>query len=99
VLVKETQELSLHEAVKRCTLIPAKAVGLETKGRLACGMDADLVVLDWERLREHADYPGTGDPDALPAGVKHVFVNGILSIKDEKRIPGANAGCSIKRRK
>jgi len=97
VLVKETGKLSLLEAVKRCTLLPAKVMGFETKGRLSPGMDADLVVLDWDNLRENADFPGIGDPGALPSGVKHVFVNGVLSIKDEKRLPGVNAGLSIRR--
>jgi N-acyl-D-amino-acid deacylase len=97
MLVKERGQFSLHEAVKRCTLLPAKAADLQTKGRLSPGMDGDLAVLDWERLRENADFPGSGDPGAPPFGVKHVFVNGVLSIKDEKRIPGVNAGFCIKR--
>jgi len=96
-LVKERQQLSLPEAVRRCTLLPAQVAGLDTKGRLSCGMDADLVVLDWENLREHAEFPDKGDPDAPPSGVKHVFVNGVLSIQNEKRVSGANAGFSIKR--
>jgi N-acyl-D-amino-acid deacylase len=97
ILVKETGQLSLLEAVRRCTLLPAQAAGFEAKGRLSPGMDADLVVMDWERLREHADFPGIGDPGAPPSGVKHVFVNGVLSIKDEKRLPGVNAGACIRR--
>lgn len=97
LMVKETERLSLLEAVRRCTLLPAKAAGFTTKGRLSPGMDADLAVLDWERLQENAGFPGSGDPGAPPSGVKHVFVNGVLSIKDEKRLPGANAGVSIKR--
>ena len=97
MMVKETGQLSLLEAVKRCTLLPAQAAGFKTKGRLSPGMDADLVVLDWERLREHADFPGIGDPGTPPTGVKYVFVNGVMSIKDEKRLPGVSAGCCIKR--
>jgi N-acyl-D-amino-acid deacylase len=96
-LVKERQQLSLSEAVKCCTLLPAQVTGLDTKGRLSTGMDADLVVLDWERLREHAGFPGSGDPGAPPSGVKHVFVNGVLSIQNEKRLPEASAGFCIKR--
>jgi len=96
-LVKERGQLSLLEAVKRCTLLPAKAASLHTKGRLSPGMDADLTILDWERLRENADFPGKGDPGSPPFGVTHVFVNGVLSIKNEKRIPGVSAGFCIKR--
>jgi len=97
MLVKERKQLSLLEAVRRCTILPAQAAGLDTKGRLSDGMDADLVVLDWERLHEHADFPGMGDPNAPPSGVKHVFVNGALSVQNEKRLPGVYAGFSIKR--
>jgi N-acyl-D-amino-acid deacylase len=96
-LVKERKQFSLMEAVKRCTLLPARAANLRTKGRLSCGMDADLAVLDWETLRENADFPGKGDPGAPPSGVKHVFVNGVLALRDEKRIPGIRAGSCIKR--
>ena len=96
MLVKERGQFSLHEALRRCTLLPAKAARLETKGRLSPGMDGDLVVLDWERLRENADFPGRGDPGAPPVGVKYVFVNGVLSVKDEKRVPGVSAGFNIR---
>lgn len=97
-LVKERKQLSLLDAIKRCTLLPAQAAGLAAKGRIAPGMDADLVILDWYRLREHADFPGIGDPGAPPSGVQYVFVNGILSIQNEKRLSGINAGTAIKPR-
>jgi len=97
VMVKETGTFSLLEAVKRCTLLPAQAAGFTTKGRLSAGMDADLVVLDWQRLREHADFPDAGDPGSPPTGVKYVFVNGVLAVKDEKRLAGVNAGACIRR--
>jgi N-acyl-D-amino-acid deacylase len=92
VLVKERKQLTLREALRRCTSIPARALGYDAKGRIAEGADADLVVLDWERLRERADFAGAGNPDAPPEGITHVFVNGVLSIEDEKRIPGVYAG-------
>jgi N-acyl-D-amino-acid deacylase len=97
VMVKERKQFSLREALRRCTTIPARAMGCPDKGRVAPGADADLVVLDWERLRERADFPGSGNPDAPPEGVKHVFVNGVLSIENEKRVPGTFAGKCLKR--
>ena len=96
MLVKEKRQFSLNEAVRRCTLLPAEAARLDTKGRLSDGMDADLVILDWERLHEHADFPGNGDPNAPPSGIKHVFVNGVMAIQNEKRLRGVNTGFSIR---
>lgn len=95
-LVRERKQLSLIEAAKRCTLLPARAAGLAAKGRLEAGMDADITILDWERLREHADFPGSGDPGAPPEGVSHVFVNGVWSIKNGNRVRGVYAGTAIK---
>jgi N-acyl-D-amino-acid deacylase len=95
VLVRDREQFPLLEAVRRCTLLPATAAGRTAQGRLVPGMDGDLTVLDWEHLREHADFPGLGDPGAPPSGVKHVFVNGVLSIKNEKRLNGVNAGFSL----
>jgi N-acyl-D-amino-acid deacylase len=92
LLVKETGRLALPDALRRCALLPAQALGCEQKGRLAPGADADLVVLDWDRLRESAAFPGMGDPDAPPQGVTHVFVNGVLEIENGRRLPGVNSG-------
>jgi N-acyl-D-amino-acid deacylase len=91
VMVKEGKHLSLRDALGRCTLVPALAMGYTRKGRLQEGADADLVVLDWEKLRELADFPGFGNPDASPRGVRHVFVNGRLVIENEKPL-GIRAG-------
>ncbi|MDR0598769.1 MAG: amidohydrolase family protein [Treponema sp.] len=91
-LVKEGAGLSLLDALRRCTSIPAKALGYTDRGRVAPGAYADLVVLDWERLRERADFPNRGDPGAAPEGVRHVFVNGQLAVEDERRVPGVLAG-------
>ncbi|MDR2521052.1 MAG: amidohydrolase family protein [Spirochaetaceae bacterium] len=85
------ERMSLREALRRTSLVPAQVLGLN-KGRIAPGMDADIAVFDWEALREQADFPGTGDPNAPPVGVLHVFVNGALAIHAGARVPGASAG-------
>jgi N-acyl-D-amino-acid deacylase len=94
-MVRETGKLSLLDAVRRCTLFPARALGYEGKGRLAVGADADIVVLDWERLRERAAFPGEGDPCAAPEGVIHVLVQGRPAIAYGTRIEGVFAGTCL----
>jgi N-acyl-D-amino-acid deacylase len=96
LLVKERRQFSLVEALRRTSLIPARALRLEGKGRICPGADADLTVLDWDRLRERADFPGLGDPDAAPDGVTHVFVNGVLALKNEQRLPNVFAGLCLR---
>jgi N-acyl-D-amino-acid deacylase len=95
IMVKERARFSLLEGVRRCTLLPANALGLSGKGRLKAGADADIAVLDWERLREKADFPGIGIPDAAPEGVLHVFVAGRPAVLDEKRQAGVMAGLPL----
>jgi N-acyl-D-amino-acid deacylase len=95
VMVRERAQLSLLEGVRRCTLLPAQALGLTHKGRLKAGADADITVLDLERLREKADFPGIGIPDAVPEGVVHVFVAGKPAVLDEKRQDTVMAGLPL----
>lgn len=91
-MVKERKQLSLVEGLRRCSFLPAEAMGYLGKGRIKTGADADLAILDWDRLRERADFPGLGNPGAAPEGITHVFVNGVLALEKEERIPGVFAG-------
>lgn len=72
--VREEEVLSLAEAVRRMTFLPAVNLGLEGRGRLAPGYFADIVVFDPAGVRDHATYR---QPHQLSTGVVHVFVNGV----------------------
>ena len=96
VMVRERKDVSLIEGVRKCTLYPANAMKLKTKGRLAPGSDADIVLFDPSTIRETADFPGFGNPDSPPEGVPYVLVAGQLAIERSKRLTGAMAGQSIK---
>ncbi|MGL5513871.1 MAG: N-acyl-D-amino-acid deacylase family protein [Sporomusa sp.] len=72
-LVVERQELTIMEAVRKATLLPAETLGFHTKGRLREGMDADVVVFN---SKEIADKAAFGNPDAAPEGIDYVFING-----------------------
>lgn len=87
-MVAERYELTLMEAVRKATLLPAETLGLHTKGRLREDMDADLVVFDIKTLLDKADF---GLPDVPPEGIEYVFLNGRLAL-DHGVIRDAKAG-------
>jgi N-acyl-D-amino-acid deacylase len=74
-LVTELYELSLLEAIRKATLLPAETLGFHSKGRLQEGMDADIVVFNIHTIVDKADF---GLPDASPEGIDYVFLNGKL---------------------
>ena len=79
--VLEKQCLTMEEAVRKCTSLSAKAMGLKTKGILQVGMDADLAVFRPHELREHATFL---HPRALSTGMEYVFVSGQPAVEKGK---------------
>lgn len=81
--VRERGSLTLPEAVRRLTSIPAEIYGIPARGRIAPGFQADLLVFDPDsvgisRLRRVADLPGGGSRMIRePRGVLSVWVNGV----------------------
>jgi N-acyl-D-aspartate/D-glutamate deacylase len=71
--VREKKKLSLAEAVRKMTSLPAETFGLAGRGRLAEGCFADLVVFDPDKIADKATYR---TPKKPAEGVRHVFVNG-----------------------
>lgn len=94
-MVRERQQLSLLEAVRRCTLLPAGRLGLKNKGRLKVGCDADLVIFHPARIKDCAAYLGDGRPDAEPAGLECVIVNGHIAVR-QGELGAAVSGRSMK---
>ena len=71
--------MSWEQAIRKSSWLPASTIGMSDRGLIALGMAADIVVFDPNTIIDHATYE---DP-ALPSeGVKHVFVNGVLALKD-----------------
>lgn len=77
--VLDKKVLTLEAAVSKCTSLPAKAMGLKTKGTLAPGMDADVCVFRPQDLRENATFE---NPRQLSTGMTHIFVNGSPAIRN-----------------
>ncbi len=96
-VVREQGRLPLIEGIRRCTIMPARVLGLRDKGALRVGADADLVIFDPARIEDRAGYPGSGVPDAPPLGVHHVIVNGVPVVSEGGFRPSARPGRPIRR--
>ncbi|MEY2562453.1 MAG: N-acyl-D-amino-acid deacylase [Verrucomicrobiota bacterium] len=77
--VREEKALSLEEAVRRLSGLPATNLGLDHRGFLQAGMFADVVVFDPATISDHATFD---KPHQYAVGMKHVFVNGVQVLKD-----------------
>jgi N-acyl-D-amino-acid deacylase len=86
--VVKDRVLSLEEAVRKMTSMPAGRVGLADRGLVAPGMAADLVLFDLERVRDRATNLFPHDPitehfpHGFPEGIDGVWVNGVPVVVD-----------------
>ncbi len=91
--VREEAVLSLEEAVRKMTSLPAATFGLIRKGLLQEGFDADLVVFDPRTIIDRSTFE---EPNRGPDGIDHVFVNGRPAVENG-RILGATSGRVLRR--
>ena len=77
--VREEKLISLEEAVRRLTSLPADNLKLHRRGALRAGYFADVVVFDPATVQDHATF---AQPHQYSTGVQHVFVNGVQVLKD-----------------
>jgi len=89
--VREEKVISLAEAVRRLSGLPATNLGLDHRGFLKPGMFADVVVFDPQTIADRATYD---NPHQLAVGVRHVFVNGVQVLKDGEHT-GAKPGKAL----
>jgi N-acyl-D-amino-acid deacylase len=90
--VREENHLTLEEAVRKMTSLPARAMGLDSKGVIRPGMDADLVVFDPATVRTPATFD---NPRQSPKGMPHVLVDGEFVVRDGE-LTGATPGEAIR---
>jgi len=86
--VRDEKVISLQEAVRRLTSLPASDLKLRRRGALNVGNYADIVVFDAAKISDHATYD---KPHQYSTGMIHVFVNGIQVLKDGEHT-GAKPG-------
>lgn len=98
MLVRERRLLTLSEAIRRCTLVPAQILetcvpDMRRKGRLQAGSDADLVAFDPDTVSDRATYLDGTRP---AAGVRHVLVNGAFVVRDGAIVQDAMPGRPVR---
>ena len=75
--VRERGTLTLEEAVRRMTGLPADRLGLTDRGRIADGSRADIVLFDPQTVRDRATFT---EPHQYPDGIPYVVVNGEVTV-------------------
>jgi N-acyl-D-amino-acid deacylase len=90
---RDEKLFTVEEAVRMMTALPARIAGLDDKGILRPGMDADLVAFDPHYVDDTATYD---EPRQFPDGIPHVMVNGEFVVRDSKPT-GATPGTAIRK--
>ena len=98
--VREQRVLSLPEAIRKMTLMPAQRLersvpAMARKGRLQRGADADIVVFDPASVIDRATF---AEPDQRSTGMRYVMVAGSVVVSDGELREGVKAGRPIRRR-
>jgi N-acyl-D-amino-acid deacylase len=94
VLGKYTRDekvLTMEEAVRKLSGLPATNLGLEGRGFLKEGMFADVVIFDPATIADRATFE---KPHQYSVGMKHVFVNGVQVLRDGEHT-GATPGRAV----
>lgn len=96
--VRERGALSLIDALRKMTLMPAQRLerrvpSMKNKGRVRVGADADLVVFDAARVIDKSTYD---EPAQYAEGVRYVLVNGVVVVKDGAVQPGVYPGRPVR---
>jgi N-acyl-D-amino-acid deacylase len=90
--VRDERVLSLTEAIRKMTKLPATNLQLKRRGELKAGHYADVVIFDPATIQDHATFD---KPHQFATGVLHVLVNGVAVLKDGGHT-GAKPGRFVK---
>jgi N-acyl-D-aspartate/D-glutamate deacylase len=89
----EDKIISLNDAIRSMTLLPAEKFKIKGRGQIAVGNFADIAMIDLKKLKDKATFM---KPQEYSEGVMYLVVNGILSI-DRGKITGKKGGKALKR--
>jgi N-acyl-D-amino-acid deacylase len=88
---RDEKVITLPEAVRRLSALPATNLGLDHRGFIQDGMFADVVIFDPASIADRATFD---KPHQYAVGMKHVFVNGVQVLKDGEHT-GAKPGRAL----
>ena len=71
--------LSVEEAVRKMTSLPAEKLRLRNKGKIVENGDADITIFNSDTIIDHATYE---NPEQFPTGIEWVIVNGTVVVKE-----------------
>jgi N-acyl-D-aspartate/D-glutamate deacylase len=99
--VRERNVISLMDAVRKMTLLPAKRLevvdpDMKHKGRIQVGADADVVVFDPATVIDRATFE---KPTQYSDGIVHVLVNGTFVVRKSELVPNVTPGKPIRGRR
>lgn len=86
--VRDERRVTLAEAIRRLTSLPAANLSLKNRGLLKPGYVADVVLFKASDIADHATF---ARPQVYATGMRHVFVNGVQVLKDGEHT-GATPG-------
>lgn len=91
--VTKKKLLTLETAIEKITYLPAKRMGLSSKGTLSVGADADVTIFDLKKIEDGATYL---EPVKKPIGIEYVVIGGEIALKHGNIING-NFGRSVRK--
>jgi N-acyl-D-aspartate/D-glutamate deacylase len=96
--VRERKVISLMDAVRKMTLLPAKRLervdpNMKHKGRLQPGADADITIFDPATVIDRATFE---KPAQYSDGIVHVLVNGTFVVRGSRLVPGVAPGKPVR---
>jgi N-acyl-D-amino-acid deacylase len=89
--VREQNVITLEEAIRRMTSLPAQKFQLKDRGLLREGYAADIVIFDEKEVKDVSTFE---KPHAYSKGFYYVIVNGVVTVENEKHV-GARAGTAL----
>ena len=96
--VREQKALTLMDALRKMTLMPAqrleaRAPSMKNKGRIGVGRDADITIFNPDTIIDRATYE---EPSKPPKGIEYVLVNGVSVVRAGKLVDNSYPGIGVR---